>query len=142
MAFWNRKNTGDLSLPKADRGVGSFSDYRYNLVPSNGRVTMRLADSDPHQEELISALEAGGELETAISRRSSAEEATDAPIAVRLFTGSRVSGIVGVVPRGLESIIDDTLGRLEDAGRKPRIPVAVVKTRNGYRVDLLLGQTR
>jgi len=142
MAFWNRKNTGDLSLPKSDRGAGSFSDYRYNLVPSNGRVTMRLADSDPHQQELIAALEAGGELETAISRRSSAEEATDAPIAVRLFTGSRVSGIVGVVPRGLESIIDDTLGRLEDAGRKPRIPVSVVKTRNGYRVDLLLGQTR
>jgi hypothetical protein len=142
MAFWNRNNPGDLSLPKSDRGSGRFSDYRYNLVPSNGRVTMRLADSDPHQEELVAALEAGGELETAISRRSSADEAKDAPIVVRLFTGSRVSGVVGVIPRGLESVIDDTLGRLEDAGRKPRIPARVVKTRAGYRVDLLLGLTR
>ncbi|MBK4347581.1 hypothetical protein [Lacisediminihabitans changchengi] len=142
MAFWNRNITGDLSLPKSDRGSGNFGDYRYNLVPSNGRVTIRLANSNPRQEELVAALESGGELETALSRRSAAEEAKDAPIEVRLFTGSRVSGVVGVVPRGLEGVIDDTLGRLEDAGRKPRIPAKVVKTRNGYRVDLLLGQTR
>ncbi len=142
MAFWNRGNTGDPSLPADDRGSGSFSSYRYDLIPANGRVTLRLADSNPHQEELAKVLEAGGELETAMSRRSVEEERTDAPMQVRLFTGSRVSGVVGVVPRGLEAVVDEALSRLDKNGRKTRIPARVVKTRAGLRVDLLMGETR
>ena len=142
MAFWNRGNAGDLSLPPDDRGAGSFSNYRYDLIPTNARVTLRLADSNPHQEELVAVAEAGGELETAMSRRSVEEERTDAPMIVRLFTGSRVSGVVGVVPRGLESVVDEALSRLDKRGQKTRIPARVVKTRSGWRVDLLIGKTK
>ena len=105
-------------------------------------MTLRLADSNPCQAELEKIVEAGGELETAMSRRSVEEERTDAPMIVRLFTGSRVSGVVGVVPRGLESVVDEALSRLDKKGQKVRIPARVVKTRSGLRVDLLMGQTR
>ncbi len=66
----------------------------------------------------------------------------DAPIEVRAFTGSRVSGVIGVVPRGLESIVDEALSRLDKLGRKQRIPLDVVRKGGNLRVELLLGQTR
>lgn len=142
MAFWNRTGT-DESFPKGDRGTGSFTQYRYNLVPSNERVTMRLADSNPHQTELVSIGGSGeSQLETAISRRSAEDERTDAAMIIRLFVAGRVSGILGTVPRGLESVVDEALSRLEKRGDKVRIPARLVSTRDGWRVDLLLGHTR
>lgn len=141
MAFWNRDE--DTSLPKGDRGAGSFSSYKYDLIPSNGRVTLRLANSNPHQDEIAKVLESGAEsIETAISRRSPEDERTDAPLVIRLFAGGRVTSVVGTVPRGLESVVDEALSRLEKRGVKARIPAKVVKTRDGLRVDLLMGQTR
>ena len=88
-----------------DLGKGSFDDYVYDLRPKNRRVTMTLAGSDPHQDELRAIVETG-ELtaETAISPRTIEQERVDAPIEVRLFTGRRVSGVVGSIPRGLESM--------------------------------------
>jgi hypothetical protein len=128
---------------KNDRGKGSFSQYRYGLAPNNARVRMRLAGSNFHQELLRDIAASGsGPIETAISRRSPQQDAEDAPIEIRLFTGSRVSGPVGWVPRGLESIIDETLSRLDLAGRKQRIPVEIVRKGGLYRVDLLVGLTR
>jgi hypothetical protein len=141
MAFWNRDE--DTSLPKGDRGAGSFSNYKYDLIPANGRVTLRVADSNPHQDELAKVLENGNEgVETAISRRSPEDERTDAPVVIRLFAAGRVTGVVGTVPRGLESVVDEALSRLEKRGVKVRIPAKVVRTRGGLRVDLLMGQTK
>lgn len=126
-----------------DRGKGSFSDYRFGLNPNNARVRLRLAGSNPHQDALREIVESGaGPLETAISRRSQQQDAEDAPIEVRLFTGSRVSGPVGWIPRGLESVVDETLSRLDIAGRKQRIPVEIVRKGGLYRVELLIGQTK
>ena len=142
MAFWNRAPV-DRSLPSDDRGSGSFDDYKYNLLPNKTRTTLRLANSAPHQNELQRIIDNGElELETAISRRSAEEERTDAPMDIRLFSGSRVTGVVGRIPRGLESVIDEALGRLDGAGKKARIPASVQKTRSGWRVDLLIGRTR
>jgi hypothetical protein len=103
---------------------------------------MRLAGSNGCQGELADIVAEGGVLETAISRRNQQQDATDAPIEVRVFTGSRVSGPVGFVPRGLESVVDEALSRLDARGRKPRIPVQIVRKGGGYRVELLVGQTR
>jgi hypothetical protein len=126
-----------------DQGKGSFSQYRGLLVPANGRVRLRLAGSNPFQRELQEIVESGaGPLETAISRRSQQEESVDAPIEVRLFTGNRVVGPVGYVPRGLESLVDEALSRLDINGRKQRIPVEIVRKGGSYRVELLMGQTR
>ncbi|MEC5168379.1 hypothetical protein [Glaciihabitans sp. GrIS 2.15] len=142
MAFWNRAPV-DTSLPRDDRGSGSFDDYRFNLLPNKTRTTLRLANSTPHQEELQRIIDSGeSELETAISRRTAEEERTDAPMDIRLFSGSRVTGVVGRIPRGLEPVIDEALGRLDGAGKKARIPASVRKTRSGWRVDLLIGRTR
>ena len=142
MAFWNRAPV-DTSLPSDDRGSGSFDDYKYNLLPNKTRTTLRLANSAPYQSELQRIIDSGeSELETAISRRSAEEERTDAPMDIRLFSGSRVTGIVGRIPRGLESVIDEALSRLDGAGKKARIPASVQKTRSGWRVDLLIGRTR
>jgi hypothetical protein len=142
MAFWNRA-PADPSLPRDDRGSGSFDDYKYNLLPNSARTTLRLANSAPCQDELQRIIDNGeGELETAISRRSPEEERTDAPMDIRLFSGSRVTGVIGTIPRGLEPVIDEALSRLDGAGRKARIPASVQKTRSGWRVDLLIGQTR
>ena len=142
MAFWNRAPV-DTSLPRDDRGSGSFDDYRFNLLPNKTRTTLRLANSTPHQEELQRIIDSGeSELETAISRRTVEEERTDAPMDIRLFSGSRVTGVVGRIPRGLEPVIDEALGRLDGAGKKARIPASVQKTRSGWRVDLLIGRTR
>lgn len=142
MALFGKRDV-DTSLPKGDRGSGSFNDYGYDLVPRNRRVVITLADSDPHQDELRTVAETGElEAETAISPRSIEQERVDAPIEVRLFTGRRVSGVVGSVPRGLESVVDETLRRLDDRGEKVRIPARIVQKRGAYRVELLMGRLR
>lgn len=140
MGLFRRRGV-DTSLPRDDRGFGSFDDYVYNLAPRRKRTTIVLANSNPYQDELRKLAEAGDseQMETAVSPRSLQAEGQDAPIEVRLFTGRRVSGPVGMVPRGLESVIDENLRRLEDRGLKPRIPARIVKRREGYRVELLMG---
>jgi len=139
MGIFRRRGV-DPELPRDDRGFGSFDDYVYNLLPRNKRVTIVLAGSNPHQEELRELAESGSsEFETAISPRTLEGERVDAPIEVRLFTGRRVSGVVGSVPRGLESVVDENLRRLDDKGVKARIPVRIDKKREGYRVVLLMG---
>jgi hypothetical protein len=128
---------------RGDEGKGNFNHYKYDLLPRNGRVRVRLAGSDPHQHTLREIVESGASpLETAISRRTGEQERVDAPIEVRLFTGSRVSPPVGYVPRGLESIVDEALSRLDKLGRKQRIPVAIVRKDGKFRVELLMGETR
>lgn len=129
------------TFARGDRGKGSFSDYAGQLVPRSTRVRIRLAGSDACQEA-IAAIAAEGELETAFARRSREAEAADAPIEVRLFAAGRVSSPVGWVPRGLESVVDEAFGRLEDAGRRPRIPARITRSGRRYRVELLIGQTR
>jgi hypothetical protein len=136
-----RRSEGDPEFPKGDQGSGSLHDYKFDLLPSNGSVTIRLAGSDPHQDLLRDVAEAA-QVETAIARRTDEEERTDAPIPVRLFVDGRIVGPVGRVPRGLESPVAEALSRLDMAGRKPRIPVEVKRTRQGWRVDLLMGETR
>jgi hypothetical protein len=44
-----------------------------------------------------------------------------------------------MVPRGLESVIDENLRRLDDKGLKARIPARIEQKREGYRVVLLMG---
>jgi hypothetical protein len=139
MGLFRRRGV-DTSLPREDRGFGSFDDYVYNLGPRNKRVTIVLANSDPYQDELRELATSGeSAIETAISPRTLQAEGQDAPIEVRLFTGRRVSGPVGMVPRGLESVIDENLRRLDDKGLKARIPVRIEQKREGYRVVLLMG---
>jgi hypothetical protein len=139
MGLFRRRGV-DTSLPREDRGFGSFDDYVYNLTPRNKRVTIVLANSDPYQDELRELAESGETgIETAISPRTVQAEGQDAPIEVRLFTGRRVSGPVGMVPRGLESVVDENLRRLDDKGLKARIPVRIDHKREGYRVVLLMG---
>ena len=146
MGIFGSKRGTDESLPRTDRGAGSLNDYNYGLRARNGRVTILLADSDPCQDELRSVVEAMGDgtadLETAISPRSQEQERVDAPIVVRLFTGRRVSGPVGSVPRGLESVVDETLRRLDDSVGKARIPARIVRKGGRYRVELLTGAVR
>lgn len=133
-------------MPTHDRndlGKGKLSQYRGVLVPNNARVRITLAGSNPFQHELREIVESGASpLETAISKRSQQQEGQDAEIEVRLFTGSRVSPAVGWVPRGLESVVDEALGRLDMQGRKQRIPVQIVRKGGLYRVELLIGATR
>ena len=125
-----------------DRGSGKLTDYRGVLVPKSKRVRIRLAGSNSAQHDLKDLVESGaGPLETAISRRSQQQEGADAEIEVRLFTGTRVSGPVGWVPRGLESVVDEALSRLDILGRKQRIPVEIVRKGGLYRVELLIGAT-
>jgi len=139
MGLFRRRGV-DPDMPRDDRGFGSFDDYVYNLAPRNKRVTIVLAGSNPHQQELRELAESGTtEFETAVSPRTIEGERVDAPIEVRLFTGRRVSGVVGSVPRGLESVVDENLRRLDDSGVKARIPARVEKKREGYRVVLLMG---
>ena len=136
-----RRGRGDPDFPKGDRGRGSLDDYKFDLLPANGSTTIRLAGSDPHQDLLRDIVGADG-IETAVSRRTAEEERTDAPLLVRLFVDGRIVGPVGRVPRGLEGPVNEALSRLDIAGRKPRIPVEVVATRQGVRVDLRMGETR
>jgi site-specific recombinase XerD len=144
MAFFRRAGRGDEGLPKDDRGSGSFDDYVGVLVPKKKDVVIRLADSARHQEELAALVAEGFDaLATATPARSLDDERVDAVIEVRLFSGRRVSGVVGMVPRGLESIYDEAVRRLDGRGSKPRIPVTIVQTKkHGYRLDLLIGQTK
>ncbi len=138
----NRRGT-DASLPKSDRGTGNFNDYSFGLVANNKSITIVLAGSDPYQEELRAVVESGDpEIFTAITPRTIEQERTDEPIVVRLFTGRRVSGPVGSVPRGLESVVDENLRRLDDTVGKARIPVRVRHKRGVYRVELLMGAVR
>lgn len=135
--------SAEPEFDRKDLGKGSFNDYRFGLTPNNARVRMRLAGSNPHQDLLRDIVESGAKpLETAISRRSQQQDAEDAPIEIRLFTGSRVSGPVGWVPRGLESVVDEALSRLDILGRKQRIPVEIVRKGGVYRVELLMGRTK
>ncbi|WP_349898326.1 hypothetical protein [Parafrigoribacterium soli] len=129
--------------PKTDAGTGNFNQYNYNLVPKNKRVTMQLAGSDPFQDEIRRIRDlAGAESEIFFAKRTTEEERTDAPMPARFFAESRMSAIVGYVPRGLEPLVIQTLARLDDAGRSTRIPAEIVTTRNGLRVVLLMGLTR
>jgi hypothetical protein len=123
----------------SDTGAGKLGDYKYNLLPGNKRVTITLADSDPYQDELaVLANEEG--LTTFINARTLEEERTDAPMPVRFFTGRRMSGIVGFVPRGLESAVIETLARIEDRSEN-RIPATITKKGGKLRVVLHMGQT-
>jgi len=141
--FWRKQEFGDPALPKDDRGKGSFDDYLYDLIPKNRDITLRLADATPHQDEIAAlAGEDPEALATATPARTLEQERVDAPIEVRVFSGRRVSGVVGVVPRGLESIYDEAVRRLDGRGDKPRIPLAVVQTKQGWRVALLIGRTK
>ena len=124
----------------SDSGSGKLGDYRYNLVPANKRVTIRLADSDPYQEELASLVDEEN-LQTFIASRTIEEERTDAPMPVRFFTGRRMSGVVGFVPRGLEPAVIEALTRIEDRSTN-RIPATIIKKGGKFRVVLLMGDTR
>jgi len=124
----------------SDSGSGKLGDYRYNLVPANKRVTIRLADSDAYQEELASLADEENLL-TFIAARTIEEERTDAPMPVRFFTGRRMTGVVGFVPRGLEPAVIEALTRLEQRSNN-RIPATIIKKSGKLRVVLLMGQTR
>ncbi len=129
------------AFDRNDLGKGSFNQYKWALAPNNRRVRLRLAGSNPHQATLAELLASGDQLETAITRRNQQQDAEDAPIEVRLFTGSRVSGPVGWVPRGLEAIVDEALSRLDMAGKRTRIPVDIVRKGSLLRVELRMGET-
>jgi len=136
-----RRQAVDPQFAAGDQGSGRLEDYKFDLLPAKKGVTIRLAGSDPHQDLLrdLADLEV---VETAIARRTDEEERTDAPIVVRLFADARIVGPVGQVPRGLEAPVLEAISRLDLAGRKPRIPVEVVRTKQGFRVDLRMGETR
>jgi hypothetical protein len=123
----------------SDFGSGKLRDYRYSMVPNNKRVTIVLAGSDPYQDELQSLVSEEG-LVTYIAPRTVEEERTDAPLAVRFFTGRRMSGIVGFVPRGLEAVVIDAVARIENRSDN-RIPATIVKKGGALRVVLLMGAT-
>jgi len=137
--LFGRGRAGDF--PKHDSGSGSLDDYRFDLTPKSERTLIRLAGCDAHQEDIAKA-DAAQQLEAVIARRTPDEERTDAPMPVRLFADGRVLGPVGQVPRGLEGVVNEAVSRLEMAGRKPRIPVDIARSRHGLRVDLLIGKTR
>ena len=124
----------------SDSGSGKLNDYDFNLSPRNKRVSMMLAQSDPYQEELATLFEEDS-LQTFIAPRTIEEERTDAPMPVRFFTGRRMSGVVGYVPRGLEPVIAQALTRLEDRSNN-RIPAEIVRKGGKLRVVLLMGATR
>lgn len=127
--------------PKNDEGSGEWKDYGYDLLPTGRNTTMQLAESDPHQAELAPLLDLDN-LQAFISPRTIEEERTDAPLPVRFFVDGRMTGVVGLVPRGLEPVVFEAVVRLESAGRSNRIPATVVKTRHGLRVNLMMGKTR
>jgi hypothetical protein len=131
------KDAGEMA---SDSGQGKLGDYKYNLVPANKRVTIRLADSDPYQDELASLLDEENLL-TFIAARTIEEERVDAPMPVRFFTGRRMSGIVGYVPRGLEPAVIEALARIEDRSNN-RIPAVIIKKGGQLRVVLQMGDTR
>jgi hypothetical protein len=125
---------------KSDAGAGKLADYRYDLIPKNRRVVITLAGSDNFQDEL-NELVAEENLQSFIAPRTIEEERVDAPMPVRFFTGRRMTGIVGWVPRGLEPAVIEGLSRLENSANN-RIPIEIVKRRGRLRVNLLMGATR
>jgi hypothetical protein len=128
------------SFAKGDLGSGALKDYKYNLLPTNGRVVIQLAGSDNYQDELASLI--GEEnLQSFIASRTIEDERTDAPMPVRFFTGRRMSGIVGWVPRGLEPAVIEALARIENSSDN-RIPIEIIKRKGALRVNLLMGATR
>ncbi|NQX15800.1 hypothetical protein [Rathayibacter sp. VKM Ac-2857] len=132
-------------LPAGDRGSGKLDDYDYELRPKSkrGDTLLGVADSLPHQDELARVHALGEEEITAvIPRRTIEEERTDAPMPVRLFANHRPSDLVGYVPRGLENVVEAALARLTEAGKQPRIPARIVKSKGGLRVQLLMHETR
>ena len=138
-----RRPSASGEHPKSDAGSGSLDQYAFNLAPKNDRVTMRLAGSDPCQEEIARLRDGSAEsFEAFFSPRTVEEERTDAAMPARIFTSGRMSGVVGYVPRGLEPVILEALARLEAAGRSTRIPAEISDTRHGLRVTLLMGATR
>ncbi len=138
-----QQDTSEFNFDRNDRGKGSLDDYTFDLSPKRRAKPLRLAGSDPHQDELQKIADMqSNDLVTAIGRRTIEEERTDAPMYVRLFTGVRVSEVVGMIPRGLEAVIEAAHARLESNGKPQRIPVAIIKTRQGYRVELMMGETR
>ncbi|MDX2026037.1 hypothetical protein [Microcella sp.] len=144
MGLFTKSRPGDDSLPKDDRGSGSFDDYVGVLVPKNRKVTIRLANSNPYQDELAALADENPEkIATATPARTIDDERVDAAIEIRIFSDRRVSGVVGMIPRGLESIYDEAVRRLDGRGQPPRIPVEIVSTKkHGYRIDLLIGRTK
>ncbi|KQM58336.1 hypothetical protein [Agreia sp. Leaf210] len=126
---------------KHDAGAGSLADYTYNLFPRFTSVTLKVAGSSPFQNELTELQEAlVSPTDAFVERRPPAEDRVDAPMPVRLWMGSELSGVVGFVPRGLEAPVDACLGRLSDRGKAPRIPCDIVVTRHGLRVVLRMGR--
>jgi hypothetical protein len=124
----------------SDSGSGKLGEYDYNLVPRNKKVVVTLAGSDPFQQELTELVPEDS-LQTFIASRTVDEERTDAPMPVRFFTGRRMSGIVGYVPRGLEPVVTQALTRIEDRANN-RIPAQIIRKRGKLRVVLLMGLTR
>ncbi|MCU1480716.1 MAG: hypothetical protein JWQ19_1502 [Subtercola sp.] len=136
-------NTTPAPFGKNDRGSGKLRDYQGSLLPKNARVTIQLAGSDPYAEVIREAKSrATSDVQVFIAPRTVEEERIDAPMPARLFIQSRMTDVVGWIPRGLEAPVIDTLRRLDEAGRSLRIPAAIVSTRHGLRVNLLMGQTR
>ncbi|MCU1425986.1 MAG: hypothetical protein JWM51_2277 [Microbacteriaceae bacterium] len=139
--FARKPQSGDY--PKGDAGAGSFDDYAFDLIPKNKQVVVVLAGSEPFRDEIARVESAGSEeLQVFIAKRTVEEERTDAAMPVRFFIDSRMTGIVGFVPRGLEPVMLVALGRLEPAGRPSRIPAEIRRTKTGLRVALLMGKTR
>jgi hypothetical protein len=139
--FARKPQAGDY--PKSDSGSGSFDDYAFDLVPKSKQTTLGLAGCDPVRDEIARVQSMGTEeLQAFIAKRTIEEERTDAPMPVRFFIDSRMTGVVGFVPRGLEPVVLEALSRLEMAGRPSRIPAEIKSTRAGLRVTLLMGKTR
>ncbi|WP_150306709.1 hypothetical protein [Planctomonas psychrotolerans] len=137
------KSAENPDVPRTDAGSGSLRDYTYTLVPKREKTVIRLAQSDPAQEELAGILDRGvEEPEAFIARRTQEDERTDAPMPVRLFVDGRPSGVVGWIPRGLEGAVEGALARWFEREGKVRLPSRIVKTRHGLRVELQIGLTR
>jgi hypothetical protein len=124
----------------SDSGSGKLKEYDYNLVPRSKKVIVTLAGSDAFQQELAD-LQAEDTLQTFIPLRTVEEERTDAAMPVRFFTGRRMSGVVGFVPRGLEPVIAQALTRLEERANN-RIPAHIIRKGGKLRVVLFTGQTK
>jgi len=137
--FRAKPASGDFAA--TDSGKGDLKDYGYDFVPRNRNVIIQLAGSDARQG-ILAPLPNNSEVQAFVARRTVEEERTDAPLPVRLFLDSRVTDIVGMVPRGLEPVVFEAMSRLEESGKPTRIPALVVHTRHGVRLNLLMGSLR
>jgi len=129
------------AYPKTDSGSGQLKEYGYDLIPLKKSTVIQLAGSAEHQD-VLSGLVESENIQAFIAPRTIEEERTDSPVPVRFFVDSRMTSVVGMVPRGLEPAVLEALVRLEKAGKSTRIPAAVISTKNGFRVNLLMGATR